>query len=139
MAGLDAFGTALERSDMQATPTFTPVANVTNFAGPETEREIYDSTAHDSPEQWREFVGGLKNGGEVTMTVNFDPSAHVTLYGDYADTVARDYRLVLPGGGYEWAFSAFMNGFSSEEPVDGKMTGEVKLKITGKPDLAAAA
>lgn len=139
MAGIDSFGIALERSDMAATPVFAPIANVTNLSGPEIERETYDVTAHDSADGWREFIGGLKDGGEVSIEVNFDPRDHDALLADLDDVVARDYKITFPGAIGNWAFKAFMTGFSAEAPVDDKMSGEMTFKVTGKPVLTAGA
>jgi predicted secreted protein len=136
MAGLDAYGIALQRSDM-ATPTasFTALGNVTSVSGPEIERETYDVTAHDSVDGWREFIGGLKDSGEVSVELNYDPTKHDVMVSDFADTVARDYRLVFPQGKGSWAFKAFLTGFSQEAPVDDKLSGEFTFKVTGKPTI----
>ncbi|MFE9381776.1 phage tail tube protein [Streptomyces sp. NPDC007025] len=134
MAGLDAFGIALERSDMdETTPVFTAVANVTSVEGPEIERETYDVTAHDSVDGWREFIGGLKDGGEVSLEVNYDPRKHDELLADFEDTEPRDYKLVFPGALGTWEFQAFIKGFSQEAPVDDKLSAELTFKVTGKP------
>lgn len=138
MAGLNAFGIALERSDMASTPTYAAIGNVTSVSGPEIERETYDTTAHDSPDHWREFIGGLVDPGELTLELNYDPSIHDTLVGDFQDDVARDYRMIFPGGG-QWDFKAFMSGFSQESPVDDKLTAELTFKVTSKPAITAAA
>lgn len=136
MAGLDAFGITLERSDMApTTPVFTPIGNVTNVSGPEIERETYDVTAHDSVDGWREFAGGLKDAGEVSVEVNFDVVEHGTLVSDFEDDKARDYKIVFPHNQGSWAFKAFMTGFTAESPVDDKQTGEMTFKVTGKPVL----
>lgn len=139
MAGLDAFGVALQRSDMATTPVFTSIANVTSVSGPEIERETYDVTAHDSEDGWREFIGGLKDGGEVSLEVNYDPRKHDDLVADFEDTEARDYKLVFPGTLGSWQIKAFLTGFSSEEPVDDKMSGELTFKVTGKPTITPGA
>ncbi|MFC5997109.1 phage tail tube protein [Pseudonocardia hispaniensis] len=136
MAGLDAFGTLLERGD--GTPTvYTPIANVTNIEGPETERDTYDVTAHDSPDAWREFIGGLKDAGEVTAEINYDPADHDTLLADYADAQPRDWRITWPTGA-TWALKAILTGFSAEAPHDDKLAAEITLKVSGKPALTPA-
>lgn len=140
MAGIDAFGIALQRSDMVTpTPTFTSIGNVTSVSGPEIERETYDVTAHDSVDGWREFIGGLKDAGEVSIELNYDPTKHDAMVDDFEDTVARDYKLVFPGGRGTWAFKAFLTGFSSESPVDDKLTAELTFKVTGKPTITPGA
>lgn len=135
MAGIDAFGTTLERSDMASSPTFAPIGNVSSFEGPNAEREAYDVTAHDSASGWREFIGGLKNGGEVTAEVHYDPTVHDTIYGDFEDDTARDYRMSSPVG-ESWEFSAFLTGFEREMPVDDKMTATLTWQVTGQPTLS---
>lgn len=135
MAGKDAFATQLERSDNG--DTFTAIANVTSFSGPEMERDTYDTTAHDSPNQYREFVGGLINAGEFSIEVNYDPADHDTLVEDFEDDVARGYRLTFPGGAM-WEFQAWLTGFAAEAPVDDKLSAELTFQLTGKPTITPA-
>lgn len=140
MAGLDAFGIALKRSDM-ATPTatFTTIGNVTSVSGPEIERETYDVTAHDSTSGWREFIGGLKDGGEVSLELNYDPRKHDVLVSDFEDATQRDYKMTFPGTLGEWALKLILTGFSQESPVDDKMTAELTFKVSGKPVITMGA
>jgi predicted secreted protein len=140
MSGLDGFGAALERSDMASTPTFVAVANVTNLGGPGLSRSTSDVTAHDSPDQYMEFIGSLKDGGEVSMDINWDPgdSTHANLLADFEDTSPRDYKLVFPGDLAEWDFKAIMTGFDPSYPTDDKIEASVSFKITGKPALTVA-
>lgn len=137
MAGLDAFGTQLERGDGAGTEVFTAIANVTNITPPGIERETYDVTAHDSPNGWREFVGGLKDGGEVEIELNYDPREHDTLVADFEDDAPRNYRIVFPGTLGQWAFKAIMSGFESEAPHDDKLSATVTFKVSGKPTITA--
>lgn len=139
MAGLNAFGIQLKRSDMAGTPVFTAIANVTSVKGPELERDTYDVTAHDSTDGWKEFIGGLKDAGEVTLNINYDPRVHDDLVADFDDDVARDYKLVFPGALGEWDLKGFLTGFSQEAPVDDKLSAELKIKVTGKPTIVPGA
>lgn len=136
MSGLDAFGIQLQRGDGAATEVFTAIANVTNVSGPEIERETYDVTAHDSEDGWREFIGGLKDGGEVSIEVNYDPRKHDVLVADFEDTAPRNYKMVFPGGIGEWALKMLLTGFSQEAPVDDKLAAELTFKVSGKPAIA---
>lgn len=136
MAGLDAFGTQLQRGD-GATPTenFTPIANVTDITPPALERETLDVTAHDSPDAWREFIGGLKDGGEVSVDVNYDPREHDGIIDDFADANPRNYKIVWPGTLGEWAFTALLTGFEPEAPHDDKLAASLTFKVSGKPAI----
>lgn len=138
MAGMDAFGTALSRGDGSSTETFLAIAHVTNVGGPSTSRDTYDVTAHDSADGWREFVGGLKDGGEVSIDVNYHPAEHDTLAADYADTDPRNYKVAFPDGS-EWAFAALLTGFEPGAPHDGQLTASLGFKVSGKPTFSGGA
>lgn len=133
MAGIDAFGTILAREG--ATPgTYVAIANVSNISGPGLSRETIDVSAHDSPNGYRQFVGGLKDPGEITFDVNYKPSAHDMLVADLDDTTATNYRITWPDGS-TWTFPAIITGFEPSAPIDDKLAASITLKVSGKPTL----
>jgi predicted secreted protein len=136
MSGVDGYGCQLQRSDMAAIPVFTSIAGVANVGGPELSRETYDKTHHASPDAWREFAPGLKDGGEVSAEIRYDPRDHDVLIEDFDDDAARDYRLIWPSiTAAQWDFKAILTGFSPEGPHDDLLTAEITFKVTGKPVL----
>lgn len=139
MAGKDAFGTQLKR-DSNGAGAFVTVANISDLNGPGRQRDAIEMTAHDSPNQYREFGKGLKDGGEVTATINYDPTetSHTALDADFEEDDLRDYQIViLPGTADEhtWDFSALITDIGDAFPVDDRMERDVTFKISGKPVL----
>lgn len=139
MGGVDAFGTALHRGN-GATPVeaFEIIADVTNISGPSMERETLDLTSHGSPEQWREFIGGIKDGGEVSLDLNYDPgeSTHNTLHEDFDDDLPRNFRIVFPDDVQTaWEVKLILTGLEPEYPFDDKMACSGTWKVSGKPHL----
>lgn len=139
MAGIDAKGTQFKR-DTTGGGVFAAIANVSDISGPEREREAIEVTAHDSPDDYREFVKGLKDGGEVTITIHYDPGQtdHEALDDDFEEKDLRAYQVViLPGETDEhtWDFTAMITNLSDAFPYDDKMEREVTVKISGKPTL----
>lgn len=137
MPGIDAFGTQLKR-DSTGAGAFVTIANVGDLSGPSRQRNMIEVTTHDSPDKYREFVKGLKDGGEVTATINFDPgdTSHTALDADFEEDGLREYQLVvLPGDPDELTvqFSAGISDIGDSYPVDGQMEREVTFKISGKP------
>jgi predicted secreted protein len=135
MAGYSAFGVQFQRGD-GATPTevFVTVGEATNISGPGMERDVIDVTSHDSPNRFREYVGGLVDGGEVTFEVNWDPALHVGLIADFQDPTPRNYQIVMPDPpGGDWAFTGFITGMGHEYPHDDKMSADFTFKISGEP------
>ncbi|MEU0309784.1 phage tail tube protein [Streptomyces cyaneofuscatus] len=135
MAGLDAFGTQLQRGDGAGPEVFTAIANVTDITPPGIERETIDVTTHGSPDQWREHIGGLKDGGEVSIDINYDPRVHDSLIADLDDPNPRNYKVVWPGTLGDWAFKAILKGFEPEAPHDDKLAASLTYKVSGKPVL----
>lgn len=128
-------GSAFKRSsDGTSGGTMTAVAQVNSISGPGLARDTIDVTDMDSTERWREFVGGLKDGGEVSLDVSFDPDhADVTNWlADINTDTAGYYQIVFPDT-TSWGFSALMTGFEPSDPMEDKMTATVTYKITGKP------
>jgi predicted secreted protein len=132
MSGEDGFGTALHRGDGAAPEVFTAIANVKNFKGPGMKRDIYDSTTHDTPEGWRTKRGGLKDGGDVELDINFDPANHSLLIEDFDDPDPRNYRLIWPDG-TQCALTAVLSELSPASPHDDLLTASIKFAVSGKP------
>ncbi|MFD4320108.1 phage tail tube protein [Streptomyces sp. NPDC058548] len=139
MAGKDAFGSQFLR-DSTGSGSFVLVANVTDISGPSRTREAIEVTAHDSPNKYREFIKGVKDGGEVELTINYDPGAasHSALDADFEEDELRDYQVViLPGDPDEhtWSFSALITALGDEYPTEGQMERTATFKISGMPTL----
>lgn len=139
MTGMDGFGTTLSRGN-GATPTeiFTAVAGVTNIGGPGLSRETIDVSGHDSPDGWREFVGGLKDAGEISLDINYRPSAHDAFVEDLSDEEPRNYKLVFPDG-TEWAVAVVLTAFEPTAPFDDKLSASITLKVSGPPEITPGA
>lgn len=141
MAGEDATGTQLKR-DSTGSGVFVTIASVEDLSGPSRTRNMIDVSAHDSPNKYREFAKGMKDGGDVTVTINYRPgeTSHQALDDDFEEDDLRDYQIViLPGDSDEhtWEFSAGISDIGDEFPLDDKMAREVTFKISGKPVLTA--
>ncbi|MCP8707462.1 phage tail tube protein [Streptomyces sp. AC04842] len=138
MAGMDGFGVQLQRGDGAATEVFTPIADITSLNPPGMSRETIDVTSHDSPDAWMEFLGSVKDGGEVSADINYQPSVHDVLVADFEDSAPRNYRVVFPDEAQTtWGFKALMTGFEPEIPYDDKATASLTWKVSGKPNLSA--
>ncbi len=140
MSGRDAFGTQLRRATTLSPGTvFETIANVTSIGGPERTRETIDVTAHDSPDGWMEFIGGLKDGGELTCEINYDPAeATHDIDDDFDDTTPRNWQIVIlpeTEDEHTWALSGILTNLGDEFPYDDKMARSMTIKVSGKPVL----
>lgn len=140
--GISAFGTLLKKGDGGSPESFTAIAEVSNIGGPNLSLDPIDVTHHSSTAGWKEFVGGLLDGGEVSFEINYDPvgATHDASTGLIADMVARtmrNFQLVFPDtGNTTWSFAALVTAFEPSEPVDDKLAASITLKLSGQPTLA---
>lgn len=101
---------------------------------PSISRDPVEVTHTESPEGYREFIGGLKDAGEASIDLHFDP-AHSTTAEFFADIGRNEpsfYKIVFPDG-TEWGFPALATGYEPGAPLDDKMTATFTVKLTGKP------
>lgn len=128
MAGIDAFGTSWAMHD--GASTYVDIGEVTNIDLLDIDVDDIDVSSHDSPGQWREFLGGMKDGGELSMEVNYDPAEHGTILS--AVGTSRDHRLTLPDAGAATiAFEGYVSGFSAQAPYDDKLSATITVKVSG--------
>lgn len=129
MAGINAFGTLLKIGD-EAGTSFDAVAEVTNIDFMDVSADDLDVTSHDSEDAWREFLAGLKDGGELSMDLNFDPSIHANLLSLVG--VTRNMQVTFPTGVDEKVeFEGYIKSLSGSAPVDDKLSASASVKVSG--------
>lgn len=136
-----AFGTLLKAGDGGGPELFTTLGEIVSVGGPEVERETIDVTHMESPDKFREFIGSLKDGGEIEVGVNLlvDPAgAFMIKIEQLIDTDDRSNFLISfpDDNATNWGVSAILTSFSKEDAeVDGKLGASYTLKVSGKPDF----
>lgn len=129
-------GTSFKRSDMASSPVFTAIAEINSIDGPSMTRDTIDVTSLDSTGGYREFIGGFRDGGEISLEMNFTLAGYDDLKADYESDSARDYQIVLPDtGATTFGFSAIVTGIGIAIPTDDKITANVTLKVSGQVTL----
>ena len=131
MAGVDAFGTTWSYSTNGGT-TYIPVADVTEVSILDVSVETIETTTHGSPNGWRTFVGGVKDGGELKMSVNYDPALHASIYATIGSDTLK-HKIVIPDAGLaDVVFTGIVTGFSAGAPYDDKLSAEITIKVSGE-------
>jgi predicted secreted protein len=137
-----AHGTLLKAGNGAATEVFTTIAEVTSIGGPGLALDPIEVTNMDSTNGWREFIGGLLDGGEVSISINYLPTnathnASNGLINDMENRTKRNLQLIFSdGSSTTFSFTALVTAFEPTAPVDGALTADVTLKVTGQPTLA---
>lgn len=137
MAGIAAFGTFLKRSDGGSPLTYVAIANVTTIGGPKVSKDFIDTTSHDSPDHYEEFVAGILKGGSVEIEGNLDPNdaTHTKIQDDFDSGDLVNYQLVFPTSPVAtWGFDCYVESFEAQSPHDGKLEFTAAFKISGAVD-----
>lgn len=123
---------------------FTTIAEVTNFTGPNEQSPNIDVSNFDSVA--REFIAGLKDGGEVTFEVNFVGSnaQQQALRAAQTARLLKNFKILLNDAALDAnkttiSFAANVTGFSLSASVDAAVKASVSLKVSGEPNFAYAA
>lgn len=126
-------------SDGTSGGTMTALAEVISINGVNLTRETVDVTHLTSTSRYREFIGALRDGGTVTIGLNFDADGtdYTNAVADLNSDTAGYYEIAFPDTS-EWGFTGFATDVSLDTPMDDKMTVEMTYKVTGVPAFTAA-
>lgn len=123
-----------------ASTTLGTIAEVGDIKGPELSRDDIDVTSHDSPDDFEEFINGIKKSGNVTFKCFFvgsDPS-HSGLWGLYSSGDSDGFTITTPVSADVLSFDAIVTGIGPDFPVNGVVSADVTLKVTGAVTLNGA-
>lgn len=136
-------GIELRISDGAATPVFTAIPGCRSFTGPGKTRDTVDVTSHSSTGGYREYIGGLRDGGDVTCDLNwlFGDTAQESLEDAFAADGTTDFQMYFPQVATDnlLTFKGFISDLSWNGPVDDAITRSLTIKVTGPIDVETEA
>lgn len=111
---------------------YTALAEVNDFAGPNLTRKTIDVTSLDTTGGYMEFVAGFRDGGEITMNMNFTKASYGLLKDDLESDTKQDYRIILPdASATQFDFQGLVTALGMAVPHDDKVTADATIKISG--------
>lgn len=120
--GVAAFGT-----------TVTPsVGEITAISGPGFSRDMIDVTHHQSDDKFREFIGGLTDGGSFGIEGNLTADSNLMSHFSDGDN-STSWTITTPGGA--WSFTGFIENFEPGAVIDGKLSFSASVKVTSTPTV----
>lgn len=131
-------GTLFQTGDDASPQTFATLAEVTNITPPSIARDAVEATHMQSPEKWREFIAGLKDGGELAVELNYVKTSAATMMAEFDSDVVKDRRITFPDGS-TFDMAALCTAFEPDAPNDDKIAASATFKVSGKPVFTASA
>lgn len=131
-----ALGTVLK---IGATASAIKVGGLTEIGGIELSADTLDTTTLDSDGGYREFVGGFKDAGEVSLSGFLDiadANGQKKMYDAFESGAVQDFTIEFPAGAKaKWVFKGIVTGFSTSASLEDLITFESTIKVSGKPTL----
>lgn len=136
-----AYGSILKLGNGAATEVFSEIAEITELKPPAMSKDAIDVTSHDSSDGYREFISGMRDGGEVTFKANWLPNnaTHDETTGlleSFNDNDLHNWEIDLPGSILTIAFSGFLTAFEPDLPIEEQAQLSGTIKVSGKPTIS---
>lgn len=144
------YGAELQRGNGESPEDFVTVAGMKSLTGPNIVRETHDTTDL-SGDNFRTFVGGLVDGGEITFEGNYlagedtqgqEPGGVIAEFDKSSCDSVRRWRINIPGcEGDPQIYletDAVVTAASLGFPMDDLMPFNGTLKVSGRPEIHIA-
>jgi len=112
----------------------TVIGKLTSIGGFKFKSEVIDITSHQSSSGWREFIAGLKDGGEIPLEGHFiqDDAGQLALFGHLGGAV-QSFVVVFPDLS-QWAFDGIVTGVEcGKGDLKDQIPFAATVKLTGIP------
>jgi predicted secreted protein len=115
------------------------VAELSNISGFKSARSVQEATNHDSANTYREYIAGLKDGGQLTLSGNFipgDTNGQAYVITDFEAGTVRAWLIAFPNAvGASFSFSGIVQDYQISGPLDAPLGFSATVKLSGKPTL----
>ncbi|MDU2491697.1 MAG: phage tail tube protein [Clostridium celatum] len=119
------------------------VGGLTEIGGLELSADTLDTTTLDSDGGYREFIGGFKDAGEVSLTGYLkieEANGQKKMYDALESGEVQDFSIDFPEGvGAKWVFKGVVTGFSTGASLEDLISFGSTIKVSGKPTLTLGA
>lgn len=120
-------------------PTIVKVGGLTEIGGIELSADTLDTTTLESDGGYREFIGGFKDAGEVSLSgyLEIDASnGQKKMYDAFETGDVQEFAIEFPENiGAKWAFKGVVTGFSTGASLEDLISFGATIKVSGKPTL----
>jgi predicted secreted protein len=118
--------------------TYAAIGEVNSITGPNMSREFIDTTALDTSGGYRTFIPSFRDGGEITLDVNFERDNYIDFKDDFESADGAYYQIVFPDtGSTTFEFFGYVTSLGNSIPKDDKIIVSVTIKISGQVTVSS--
>ena len=114
--------------------SYTAFGEITDVGGIGETASPIDVTHAESPDNRREYIVGLSDGKDASLTLNYTRAMAGTIESQYN---IQQYFKVTIGNTDTFIFYGILNDFEHLGSVGDKLSSQIGIKITGKVDHTA--
>lgn len=126
-------GTKFYRKDEEG-GTYEQIAEVTGISGPDKSRETIDVTSLEHEDGYRQFIGGFRDGGSVSLEMNYTYDTYDTMNDDFEDDDNKFYKIELKNGD-KFEFEGLVTNLPLGISVGDRITANTTIQVSGKVDI----
>lgn len=124
---------------------YTTIAQVRDITGPNLSTDVIETTSRDNANAYKSFLAGLRDGGEVTFDIVYDPdltthsaSSAGGLVKLQQDGTLNNFKLTFPDSAPATTvtFAGIVTAFNPKSPMNDALAADVTIKVSGKPTWA---
>lgn len=140
MAGTRTIGTTLTKTMSGSETDDLVVGDLTSIGEIGLDSDEIETTTLDSQDEFKEFIAGTKDAGEVALGGNIVTESNVATMLALAESRAVESWTVTYPSGAEWTFDGFIKSFKDgEKTPEGLATFSAAIRVSGKPTYTPAA
>jgi len=126
------FGTKYLIGSDASPSVLTELLEVTDVVFPNLQGDDVEVTHHQSPDRTREYIAGLIEPGECSVTVNWIPgnATDVRTQELHISGENKQHRITLTNG-VTWTFNGIVKGREPSTPIDDRATMVITMKVAG--------
>lgn len=116
------------------------VGALSSISGVSASADTIDVTTLDNADGYKEFIGGFKDGGEISLSGYFDYAdlGQKALYAAFESGEIEECEIVFPTSmDCQWSFNGVVTAVETGAELDGAVSFSCTIKVSGKPTLAA--
>lgn len=121
----------------------TYIAGLTSIDAPPRSADTLDTTTLDSAGGYRTFIGGFKDGGEITISGYFESGdlGQIALNAAFEAGSLQDYEITFPAEmSASWTFKGVVTAYQAgSASLEDLLAFEATIKISGQPSLNTTA
>ena len=119
------------------------LGQITDLSGPSITKEQIEVTNFASPGSYREFIGGLRDAGQMDITLQMNPSSStdnkIRSNFDLDTDETKAISINLAGSGTTLNFSGSVFAMNHSIPLNDVISMDCTLRISGPVTVSGAA